>query len=368
MKLTALFVDDDRFATAALRRSMRPLRATCDFAFADSGRQALEMLANSPRDIVFTDMRMPKMDGAELLARVRQTHPATIRVVISGQAGQAARGRATNLAHRYFAKPCDPDTITEVIEQIRNLRKLVPSDELYRSIVGVATLPCEARSVDVMKSKIADDTLDSVAIQALVKRDAGVLTGVLRLANACMVSDETWICDIDQACRVINSEEVNLFVRGLDACLNCDELQEANHRVSCVADLCQELAEKILPGRVSSSDARLVGGLHRTEELLELAFETPLPQSCDAQCAAFLLATWGVPERIYTAVGNHQSPTEDADWLTTMLHIATNAYEHCTSGASSLDVEHLAKREIADIITPWYESVEVDSARVVSQR
>src|SRR5438477_1546624 len=62
-----LFVDDEERVLEGLRRMLRPMRDEWDMTFATSGAEALEVLARSHPDVIVSDMRMPGMDGAQLL-------------------------------------------------------------------------------------------------------------------------------------------------------------------------------------------------------------------------------------------------------------------------------------------------------------
>src|SRR5271169_4174344 len=101
-----LFVDDDSFILNGLRSLLRKQRETWDMSFVTSGSAALETLAERPRDIVVSDMRMPGMDGAELLYRVRELYPRTARIILSGQAGHHDLIRARPVAQQILCKPC----------------------------------------------------------------------------------------------------------------------------------------------------------------------------------------------------------------------------------------------------------------------
>jgi CheY-like chemotaxis protein len=84
-----LFVDDEPDLLESLRDALRRYRHVWRVDFADGGEAALAALAAleaEPADVVVADMRMPGMDGATLLARVRDRHPTTIRMVLSGYA------------------------------------------------------------------------------------------------------------------------------------------------------------------------------------------------------------------------------------------------------------------------------------------
>ena len=93
--------------------------------FAPSAPAALEILAQGPFDAVVTDMRMPGMDGAELLDEVKRRHPHVVRIVLSGQADQASVLRSLGSTHQYLSKPCDPETLKQTLVRSCAVRMLL---------------------------------------------------------------------------------------------------------------------------------------------------------------------------------------------------------------------------------------------------
>ena len=77
---TVLFVDDEVKVLKALRRLCRS--EAFDTVFAECGAQALEIMANQPIDLVVSDLRMPEMDGAELLSKIEALFPDVPRVLL----------------------------------------------------------------------------------------------------------------------------------------------------------------------------------------------------------------------------------------------------------------------------------------------
>ena len=61
-----LFVDDEPRILEGLQRSLRPCRKQWNMSFANSGQEALDILAKSTFDVIVSDMRMPTLDGAQL--------------------------------------------------------------------------------------------------------------------------------------------------------------------------------------------------------------------------------------------------------------------------------------------------------------
>ncbi|WP_119395208.1 HD domain-containing phosphohydrolase [Salinibius halmophilus] len=127
-----LFVDDDPMVLAALRRAMRkePYR----IHIAESGAQALEILDEHEITIVVSDMRMPQMNGAELLAEVRRRKPEVISLLLTGQADLSDTINAINSGgiFRFMSKPWDDlqlkasiQAALEIIETKRERDKLL---------------------------------------------------------------------------------------------------------------------------------------------------------------------------------------------------------------------------------------------------
>jgi CheY-like chemotaxis protein len=81
-----VFVDDDVNLLEAMRLRMRPMRDTWSMEFVSRGEEALESLAKCSADVVASDMRMPRMDGWQLLTEVKELYPQTVRLVLSGHA------------------------------------------------------------------------------------------------------------------------------------------------------------------------------------------------------------------------------------------------------------------------------------------
>lgn len=102
-----LFVDDEPNVLAGLRNLLRKQRDRWEMLFAPSGKAALEEMATCPVDVIVSDMRMPGMDGAELLRLVKERYPRTVRIVLSGHAEREAVSRAISVAHQFLSKPSD---------------------------------------------------------------------------------------------------------------------------------------------------------------------------------------------------------------------------------------------------------------------
>jgi CheY-like chemotaxis protein len=115
-----LFVDDEPRVLDGLRRMLRSRRREWSLHFAMSGDEALEQLAELPFDVIVSDMRMPRMDGATLLGIVQESFPSVIRIVLTGHTEPEGRAHALPVAHQFLTKPCDPFTLQAAIDRARS--------------------------------------------------------------------------------------------------------------------------------------------------------------------------------------------------------------------------------------------------------
>ena len=111
-----LCVDDEANVVGGLKRS---LGFDFDVHTASSGGEALDLIARTgPFATVISDMRMPGMDGAEFLNRVKKLSPNTTRVLLTGYANIHAAIRAVNEGQifSFLTKPCPPDLLRGTAE------------------------------------------------------------------------------------------------------------------------------------------------------------------------------------------------------------------------------------------------------------
>ena len=111
-----LFVDDDANLLAALQRN---LRKQFSFDTALGGEEALALIKSSgPYAVIVADMQMPGMDGVELLSKVRELAPDTVRVMLTGNADQLTATNAVNKGRisTFLNKPCEPETLRLTLE------------------------------------------------------------------------------------------------------------------------------------------------------------------------------------------------------------------------------------------------------------
>jgi DNA-binding NtrC family response regulator len=146
MKDTVLVVDDERDMLQLLKRSLEP-ELDCEVMTALSGEEALHLLDRNPVDLALIDMKMPGMDGLELLEHIRRGHPWLTVVMITAHACIELAVQAIKKgAYDFITKPFDHETLVlglkKALERSRllrenlNLQRNLQSSDAFEQLVG----------------------------------------------------------------------------------------------------------------------------------------------------------------------------------------------------------------------------------------
>ena len=128
VKHTILCVDDEPNILQALKRLLR--REEYRMLTANSGREALEILAGESVHLIISDQRMPGMSGTEFLARVKDDYPDVLRVILSGYTDVDSITESINKGHiyKFFLKPWNDHTLKLEIRQALEQYDLVQAN------------------------------------------------------------------------------------------------------------------------------------------------------------------------------------------------------------------------------------------------
>jgi len=142
--ITILFVDDDRSILHSLRRNL--IRDSFASLFSQSGKEALEVLATRHVDVIVADLRMPEMDGIQLLQVVRQQYPEIVRLVLSASSDIDRILDTINKGEvfRFIVKPVDDleqfrRTLGQAMAQVTLTRRAHESERLKSEFLASVT-------------------------------------------------------------------------------------------------------------------------------------------------------------------------------------------------------------------------------------
>lgn len=311
-----LFVDDDANVLAGLRNVLRGQRREWDMVFALGPEEALARLAETAFDVVVSDMRMPQMDGAILLAKVKQLQPKAVRMILTGQTEQESVMRSVFVAHMFLSKPCDPVLLKRVVGRACHLNSILNSEELRAAVGKVEMLPAAPKTYVALNEALGRPNCGAGDVARIVEGDIGLCAKILQLVNSAFFGLPRKISSVADAVTYIGTVAIRNLALALEAFASAPRtcglsqpelLALQNHSI-----LAGQIARRIVnQGREQSEEAFLAGILHEVGWLVPVDDRS---RAADARVAdrcllgAYLLGLWGLPHTITEAVAYHQDP------------------------------------------------------------
>lgn len=390
MKRRVMFVDDEPMVLHGLRRMLHGMRSEWDMVFAASGAEAISIMAQSPADAVVSDMRMPGMNGAELLNRIMQDWPRTVRIILSGHADQEMVLRCVGSTHQYLSKPCEPEALRSVLTRAFDLKTAIRNERLQQLAAKMDRLPSVPALYVEIVEKAKDPEVSIEEIGAIISRDIGMTAKVLHLVNSAFFGLRREISTPEEAVTYLGLETVRSLVLSLHAFGQFESPRmkgislEAlwNHSLQ-VAVAARKLATLEESGRKMGDGAFVSGMLHDNGKIIlaynfpdeyaalrktpELDSATMLEAESQAfganhaEVGGYLLGLWGLPTPIVEAITFHHNPQASmASELSalTLVHVA-DALTQSVNGnpVPGLDLDYLNKLSLADRVESWREAL-----------
>mgnify|MGYP005840850507 CR=1 FL=1 len=383
-----LFVDDEPKLLEGFRRMLRGLRHEWQAEFVPSGREALAVMNHAPCDVLVTDMRMPGMDGAELLQHVMHRWPGTIRLVLSGQCDRETVLRAVGRAHQFLTKPCDSEAIKAAANRTCALRDQVADPWQRQTASRVQGIASSADAFVELARELAADAPSLERIGRIVEKDVSVCAKLLQLVSSSFFGPPQKVVRAAQAAELLGVELLKSLMfsarvfRTRSGDSPSGRLVEGLRAHSLqVARNASRIAWAETAQAPAASEAYTAGLLHDVGLILlaesdgaapprfsipqGAASHAPAESLADpgqthAALGGYLLGLWGLSETLVGASLFHHAPGHSRETAFSPLaavHFAEAAAAGCGDLgrlAASLDMEYLGRIGCADRLEAWH--------------
>lgn len=326
-----LFIDDEPKVLEALRNSLRSKRKEWEMVFKDSGADALLELERAPFDVIVSDMRMPRMNGAAFLSQASKLCPGATRIVLSGHAEEASLARAATTAHCYLPKPCSNELLCESIARALELQMLLCSESIRACVGGIESLPTVPSVYRELSAALSSERASPELIGRIVQEDVGISAKLLHLVNSSFFGLPRKTTSLLQAVQYLGVSTIRSLVLAHSVFAQfgheCPELAEQGQEHAL---RCARIARQLLKGKPEADLAFTAGLLHDVGSLVlasrmpkeyaaigaqARATEAPM-QSVElerlgvdhAGVGAYLLGLWGLPHEVLNVVAFHHAP------------------------------------------------------------
>jgi HD-like signal output (HDOD) protein len=374
-----LFVDDDPRILEGLRRMLRSQKQAWEIAFASSGEAALALMEASPFDVIVSDMRMPGMDGAALLANVREAYPHVVRIALSEYTELSGALRVVPVAHQFLTKPCDLEMLRVAIERACHMKALLHDESIRATVGALGDLPSLPRTYHALTMALADPNTPIQKIASIVEFDVGVAAKILQLVNSAFFGIARSITNIQTAVGYLGVSTLKSLVLSVEVFrvfapkapvegFSLEDLQRHARLTSYIAAR--------LPVPKHLVDIAMVAGMLHDVGKLVLAWKLPdrfkklMTQVTQEQCplhiveereygfshaeiGAYLLGLWGLPYAVVEAVALH--------------HVPDRVPHQSFDAASAVYIANLLAEELnSSTIMPWDNLMERNQPYLVS--
>jgi HD-like signal output (HDOD) protein len=307
-----------------------------DIMTAEGGEAALAVLAVTDIDVIVSDMQMPGMNGHQLLQKVKQLYPETIRLLISGniEEREVTKAMLDGSCKMYILKPWDRKTLGDTIQQLlvvknrlqeKNLLKIINQMDAFASLPQIVSKLLDLINEDAPVEQIA----------AMLEEDPILAAKILSIGNSSFYGLKTG--SISQTIVFLGLSAVKNIVLATSVCdqlpsqdmgiFNRDDLWKyvnfTNHMVNF---LHKKLLGKHVPTVISSVGllyniglvalirqmpqqyARIAKGLGKRPGVSLEELEQEIIGVSHGEVGGYLLDWWGLPQHMVECALFHHDP------------------------------------------------------------
>jgi HD-like signal output (HDOD) protein len=392
-KRRILFVDDEPMVLKGLQRTLRKMRDEWEMTFASSSKEALDILGAEPYDVIVSDLRMPEMDGTELLAEVKSKHPEVVRIILSGQVEQEATFKSVQLAHQSLSKPCDADILKHTLNKLFALRNVLEDESIKRIVSQTETLPSLPAVYTEVISELQSPDASVQKVGDIISNDLAMAAKILQVVNSAFFGLVRKISNPKEAVMLLGTETIkalvlsvkifsefnqnkfawfsfgDLFNHSMSVSMFAQTITKEEHldqnlvNHSLMAGMFHDLGKLILVTNFQEPYQKLLTEARQTgQNLWDL--ESDLFGTSHAEIGAYLMGLWGLEYPVIEAIAYHHCPGKslsNSTGLLTAVHFG-DAFDRLRNdgndqdsgnGWRQLDRGYLDNLGVADRINNW---------------
>ena len=392
-KRRILFVDDEPMVLKGLQRTLRKMRDVWEMTFTSSSKEALEFLGSGTFDVIVSDLRMPEIDGMQLLAEVKSKHPEVIRIILSGQVEQDTTFKSVQVAHQSLSKPCDAEILKQTLNELFALRNILEDESIKRIVSQTETLP----SLPAVYTEIIHELQSSEPavkkVGEIISTDMGMTAKILQVVNSAFFGLVRKINNPKEAVMLLGTETIKALVLSVKifsefnrkkfAWFNFDDLFDHSMSVSMFA---QTISREEHLDKNLVNNSLMAGMFHDLGKLILVTnFQEPYRKiltevkktgqqlwdlekeefgTSHAEIGAYLMGLWGLEYPVIEAIAFHHRPgnsLSNSTGLLTAVHFG-DVYDRLKNIShdqdngnrlGQLDREYLDNLGVAGRLNDW---------------
>ena len=383
-------MDDEPLVLNGLQRTLRKMRNVWDITFANSAAEAMQILDRNPMDVIISDMKMPEMDGSQLLAQVKKRHPHIVRLILSGHVGQETTIQSIQYAHQCLSKPCDVELLKQTLSKLFALRDILSDDSIKKIVSQIESLPSLPSIYTEIMAEMQSDDPSIRNVATIIGKDVSMTAKILQVVNSVFFGLPQRIGNPQQAVMLLGLDAIKSLVLSVKifsefsqreyswfdldkvfdhsisvssfakAIVKFEKMNADLVNYSLMAGLLHDLGKLVLATNFKDTYQKvLVESRNSDQKLWELEYATF--GTSHAEIGAYLMGLWNLENPIIEAIAFHHCPSKSAAsqlGLLTIVHVA-NALDHEEGSPEDqqpelqYDNEYLDRLGVSDRIPEW---------------
>lgn len=337
MKKRILLVDDQAEEIESLRQALGKLAGVWESHYVSSAEAALTLLEKEEFDALITDLKMPGMDGAELLNTVGQRYPKMKRFIMSSFANKALIMNCVMGSHEFLSKPLQPIHAVSSVRRSLALDTWLSNKNVEGFVLGKGKLPMLPATYFELMKQLESPNSSLQAIADIISKDLAITAKLLQLVNSAFFGLAEKVVNPEQAVAMIGVGPLKTLVRAIQVFsyfntvatghFSVDRLWAHSMAVAGTAKLLtsQETGDnemaiesftagllhdagKLFLAANAAADFEKALDLARRKRIPEYQAEAEALKASHAEVGAYLLGLWGMPTFLVEAAAMHHEP------------------------------------------------------------
>ena len=211
-KKRILFVDDEPMVLKGLQRTLRKMRNEWEMMFTSSAREALDILNITGIDVIISDLKMPVMDGNQLLTKVKNQHPHVVRIILSGHLEHEVTLKSVQIAHQSLSKPCEAEVLKHTLEKLFALRNFLSDESIKKIVSQIESLPSMPSIYTEIIEEMHSPDPSIQKVGEIISKDISMTAKILQVVNSVFFGLSRKIGSPQEAVILLGMETIKALV------------------------------------------------------------------------------------------------------------------------------------------------------------
>lgn len=375
---------------------LHPHRDHWEMSFVIGGDAALQACEKTAFDVIVSDLRMPGMDGAELLGKIRDRYPGAARIVLSGYSDVALSARAVPVAHRVLSKPCDPIQLRYTIDRVCALQDVLCTPALRELIGTLGELPSLSSTYMALESALRRPDVSISAVAKIIEQDVAMSAKVLQIVNSGFFGLSRIAPSLEFAVSYLGLETIRMLALYSDtfrvftpdpripssfwptmqvhsqrtaAIAGTFPLSRETREIAIMAAFLHDVGTLVLASLMPDQFCAVLEEMKKKESS-QAEVEEKMFGISHAEVGAYLLGLWGINTDVVEAIAHHHQPMrvchKDLDCATVVYianllahEIDAHPYDSGGDDLGERDIKILNELGLLDQYPVYRENAEV---------